>query len=105
MHSGERDAAIAALSERIKVVKDDAHTYELLAKALESAGRSVAQHRALAESYFYKGNLAAAVDQLELALKVRNGDYYELSGADARLREVRAQLEIERAAEKALKIG
>jgi predicted Zn-dependent protease len=102
---GQREAAIAALNERIKLVKDDAHTYELLSKALESAGRSVAQHRAQAEAYYYKGNLAGAVDQLELALKVPKGDFYELSGAEARLRDLRVQLEAERAAEKALKIG
>jgi predicted Zn-dependent protease len=102
---GERDAAIAALTERTKLVKDDAVTYELLSRALESAGRSVAHHRAQAEAYYYKGNLAGAVDQLELALKVRGGDFYELSGAEARLREIRVQLETERAAEKALKIG
>jgi predicted Zn-dependent protease len=105
MLEGERDAAIAALNERIKLIKDDAFTYELLSKALQSAGRSVAQHRAQAEAYYYKGNLAGAVDQLELALKVPKGDFYELSGAEARLRDIRVQLETERAAEKALKIG
>jgi beta-barrel assembly-enhancing protease len=104
MLNGDRDAAIAALRERTKTIKDDSYTYELLSKALESAGRSVAQHRAQAEAYYYKGNLAAAADQLELALKIRGGDFYELSGAEARLREIRVQLETERAAEKALKI-
>jgi predicted Zn-dependent protease len=105
MLDGDRDAAIAALTERTKQVKDDAYTYELLSKALGSAGRSVAQHRAQAEAYYYKGNLGAAADQLELALKVPNGDFYELSGAEARLRDIKVQWEAERAAEKALKIG
>jgi predicted Zn-dependent protease len=105
MLSGEREAAIAALNERLKLVKDDAMTYELLSKALGSEGRSVAQHRAQAEAYYYKGNLRAAVDQLESALKVPNGDFYELSGAEARLRDIKVQWENERAAEKALKIG
>ena len=49
--------------------------------------------------------LAASVDQLELAVKqTRGSDFYEMSMAESRLREMRAQLEIQKAAEKALKI-
>ena len=65
----------------------------------------LAQHRAQAEAYYRRGNLAAAVAQLELATKVRDADYYELSIAEARLRDLRSQLQIEREAEKALKLG
>jgi hypothetical protein len=36
---------------------------------------------------------------------VRGSDFYELSTAESRLRELRQQLENERAAEKALKIS
>jgi len=46
-----------------------------------------------------------AVDQLELATKVRDSNFYELSMAEARLRELRSQLAIEREAEKALKLS
>jgi len=35
----------------------------------------------------------------------RGGDFYEMSMAESRLRELRAQLENEKAAEKALKIS
>ena len=45
------------------------------------------------------------MDQLELATKVRGSDYYELSMTEARLRELRSQLRLEREAEKALKLG
>ena len=70
------------------------------------AGRPIAQHRAQAEAYYRRGNLAAAVDQLEIATKqVRGSDFYELSIAESRLRELRVLLENERAAEKALKIS
>ena len=50
-------------------------------------------------------DLAAAVDQLEIAVRNRSSDFYELSSAESRLRELRAMLENERAAEKALKIS
>ena len=85
---------------------DDAHLYELQARAFEQSGRPLAQHRAQAEAYFRRGNLGAAVDQLEIAVKqTRGSDFYELSIAESRLRELRSQLETERAAEKALKIS
>ena len=64
--------------------------YELQARAFEAAGRPIAQHRAQAEAYFRRGNLAAAVDQLEIAVKqTRGSDFYELSIAESRLRELR----------------
>ena len=50
-------------------------------------------------------NLAAAVDQLEIAVKFRNANFYDLSSAESRLRELRTLLENERSAEKALKIS
>jgi hypothetical protein len=38
-------------------------------------------------------------------VKTKGSDFYEMSSAESRLRELRAQLEIEKAAEKALKIS
>ena len=60
-------------------------------RAFSAAGQRLAQHRAQAEAYYLRGNIAAAVDQLELATKVRDMDFYELSKAEARLRELRSQ--------------
>ena len=95
---------IADIDERLRSVTDDATLYELQARAFEASGQRVAQHRAQAEAHVRRGNLAAAVDQLELAVKAKGNDFYQLSSVESRLRELRAQLEIERAAEKALKI-
>ncbi len=96
--------ALAYLEERLRTVQDDARLYEIQARAFEAVGKSVAQHRSLAEAQYRRGNLAAAVEQLEIAVKAK-GDFYESSSAEARLREMRALLENERAAEKALKIS
>ncbi len=105
LQAGRPDEALADLRERLRNVQDDPKLYELQARAYEATGRRVPQHRALAEAYFRRGNLAAAVDQLEIAVKVKGSDFYELSSAEARLRELRALLENERTAEKALKIS
>ena len=106
LQTGRARDALADLDERLRTVQDDARLYELQARAFEAAGRPIAQHRAQAEAHYRRGNLAAAVDPLEIAVKqVRGSDFSELSSAASRLRELRALLENERAAEKALKIS
>jgi predicted Zn-dependent protease len=105
LENGLTAEAIADLNERLKTTQDDARLYELQARAFEASGRRVAQHRAQAEAAYRRGNLPAAVEQLELAVKSRGGDFYEASSAESRLREMQRLLENERAAEKALKIS
>ena len=108
IQSGDPKAALALLEERVRAAPEDARLHELTAKAYAASGRALSQHRAQAEAYYRRGNLAAAVAQLEIASKskpVAGADFYELSSAEARLRELRNQLEIEREAEKALKIS
>ena len=95
----------ADLEDRLRSVQDDAQLYEIQARAFAASGRQIGQHRAQAEAHYRRGNLAAAVDQLEIAVKVKTADFYEISSVESRLRELRALLENERAAEKALKIS
>ena len=47
-------------------------------------------HRAQAEAFLLRGNVPAAIDQLQIAVRSGDGDFYELSAAEARLRELRA---------------
>jgi predicted Zn-dependent protease len=105
LQAGRAREAAADAEERLRSVQDDAQLYEIQARAYAASGRQIAQHRAQAEAYYRRGNLAAAVDQLESAVKGKGGDFYEISSAESRLRELRALLENERAAEKALKIS
>ena len=106
LQSGKSGEVLADLDERLRVIQDDARLYELQARAFEASGQRLAQHRAQGEAYVRRGNLAAAVDQLEIAVKqTRGADFYALSSAESRLRELRALLENERTAEKALKIS
>ncbi len=102
---GRDKEAVAELDERLRTLPEDWHLYDIQARAYDHLGRTTAQHRALAEAYFRKGNLSAAVDQLEIAVKFKGSDFYEVSSAESRLRELRAQLEIQKAAEKALNIS
>jgi predicted Zn-dependent protease len=105
LQKGRNTEVLADLDERLRGVQDDAKLYEFQARALEGTNRRVAQYRAQAEAQYRRGNLAGAVAQLEMAVKVKGSDFYDQSIAESRLRELRAQLENERAAEKALKIN
>ena len=51
--------------------------------------KSMQQHRALAEASFRLGNIRTAIEQLLLAQKAGDGDFYLQSSVDARLRELR----------------
>lgn len=89
--SGKLDAALAAANEELKTTQDDAKLYELAAKIYERKGKKLAQHRAIAEAYFRRDNLRGAIEQLEIAVKAKDGDFYESSGAESRLRELKLQ--------------
>jgi predicted Zn-dependent protease len=106
LDKGQAKEALADLEERLRSVQDDATLWEIQARAFAASGQRIAQHRAQAEAYYRRGNLKAAVDQLEIAVRDKRGsDFYQISSAESRLRELRALLENEREAEKALKIS
>jgi predicted Zn-dependent protease len=102
---GRHAEALADLEERLRKFPDDPRLFELQARSFEATGKPLAQHRAQAEALHRRGNLAAAVQQLDWAVRLKGNDFYEQSSAEARLRELRALLEVERAAEKAMKIS
>jgi predicted Zn-dependent protease len=102
---GRHGEALAELSGQLRKFPEDYRLYELQARAYEATGKPLAQHRAQAEAQYRRGNLAAAVQQLDWAVRLKGNDFYEQSSAEARLRELRALLENERDAEKALKIS
>ncbi len=86
--------ALKFLQEQLQVYPNDSHLYELEARSYAALGKRLQQHRAQSESYFLLGNVPAAIDQLQLGLKAGDGDFYQLSSAEARLRELRA-IEVE----------
>jgi beta-barrel assembly-enhancing protease len=88
---GRIDDALALAIERLKTIQDDPKLHELAAKCFERKGKRMAQHRAIGESYYRRSNLVGAIEQLEIALKARDGDFYEQSSTEARLREFKAE--------------
>lgn len=91
----------AAELARTAVLRDraDPRLWERLARAEERRGNLTTYHRALAEVYVLRGALPSAIEQLELARNAGSRDFHELSAIDARLREVKAEDELRRAAQ------
>ena len=62
--------------------------YKLLAEAEESTGSMIESHIALAEYYFRLGRLRLAMQQLELAKRGAQADYYQRERIEARIEEI-----------------
>jgi beta-barrel assembly-enhancing protease len=83
------EEALRFVEGRLQVVIGDYRFYLLQARCYAALNRRLPQHRAQAEAYLRQGNLPAAIDQLQIGLKSGDGDFFQLSSAEARLRELR----------------
>lgn len=70
----------------------DFRLYGLQAKIFSAQGKRLQQQRAQAEFYFLQGRLKQAVEQLQFAQQSTDGNFFEHSAVDARLRELRKQV-------------
>ncbi|HET9699653.1 MAG TPA: M48 family metalloprotease [Burkholderiales bacterium] len=89
MEDRQYEAALGFLSPRLQLQRGDPRLFQLQSQAYAGLGKRLAQHQSMAEAYVLQGNLTAAIDQLQTALKSGDGDFYQLSAAEARLRELR----------------
>jgi predicted Zn-dependent protease len=89
LHAGEPGEALKFVESRLQSVSDDYRWYLLQSRAYAALGKRLPQHRAQAEAYARMGNVTAAVEQLQIGLKSGDGDFFQLSSAEARLRELR----------------
>jgi predicted Zn-dependent protease len=89
--AGRNDAALATLRDAMRVHPRDAHLYALQAQTYAALGKRLLQHQAQGEAYALQGSLPAAIEQLQIARTAGDGDFYQLSMVDARLRELRAR--------------
>lgn len=87
--AGEALAALALTQKELQLTPGDPRLHSLQAKAFAAQGMRLQQHRAQAEAYLANGLLIPAIEQLELARKAGDGDFYVLSQVDARLRELK----------------
>src|SRR5438552_6829005 len=84
--------AAAFVSDQLSRFPSDGQLHLLAARSYAAVGKQLLAHRHQAEYYAWQGNLSAAVVQFELAAKAGDGDFYQKSVAESRLREVRQEL-------------
>ncbi len=94
--SEQHDETIAFLREQLAIARNDAKYFELLARSYAQLNRRTLQHQAIAEVYAMAGALPPAIEQLQLARKAADADFYVLSEVDARMRQLTQQLKEQR---------
>lgn len=99
-NSGRIAQAATLARAAVAANRSDPRLWERLSRAEERLGKRTAYHRAQAEVYVLRGSLPAAIEQLELARRAGDGDFYDLSAVDARLRELMAEDQARRAERK-----
>ena len=77
------------LDSQLQLSLSDYKLYGLQARNYAAQGKRLQQHRAQAEFYLLQGQLGQAVEQLQFAQQATDGNFYEQSAVDARLRELR----------------
>ena len=68
---------------------EDVRLHKMRAESYAGLGQRAMQHRALAEVFILQGQTAGAIEQLQLAQRAGDANFYEMSSIDARLREMR----------------
>jgi predicted Zn-dependent protease len=86
-----RPADAAAFAEKQLVrFPEDGPLHQIAARAYAAQNMRLKQHEHQGEFYAWAGNLPGAIDQLELAAKAGDGDFYQISVVESRLRKLRS---------------
>ena len=88
------DEAVEFLENYVKIFKSDPEIYKLLAKAYALNGRQVLQYESLSESFYYSYDLQEAIVQMDMAVRARDGNFYEKSRVESRLKQLQREKEI-----------
>jgi predicted Zn-dependent protease len=94
-----RNVEAAAFAERqLARFTDDGPLHLIAARAYAAQDKKLMQHKHQGEYYAWQGNLRGAIDQLEIATKSGDGDFYQASVVDMRLRTLRREMAEEKKA-------
>lgn len=96
------DKAIQLIQQKQATFPEDAYFYDILAKAYNAKNKNLQRFQAQSESYYRKYNLKKAIEQMEFAVKAKDGNFYEHSIVETRLKEFKRMLENEKSADERL---
>jgi len=83
------DDAVQFLGEKQLAFPNDGYLYQMQSQAYTRLGKNLLRHQAQGEAYFRSYDLAGAIEQMELAARSGDGDFYQLSIVEARLKQLR----------------
>jgi predicted Zn-dependent protease len=96
--SNQHQQAIDTLRTQIAITRSQPAYYALLGRSYQALGRQSLHHQSMGEMYALLGIKPAALQQLELARRANDGDFYTMSEIDARVRELQAEMRREQEA-------
>ena len=94
--TNQHQAAIEFLRKQEAIARTQPAYHALLGRSYAALNRRSLQHQSIAEMYALLGAPQAAVNQLELARRASDGDFFTMSEIDARLRELQAEVKRDR---------
>ena len=65
-----------------------------MSKAQAKEGKVLLKHENLAEAFYYRYNIKEAITLLDLAVRAKDGNFYEKSRVESRLKELQKELEL-----------
>jgi predicted Zn-dependent protease len=89
------DEALTIVNADVQIYTTDPRIRGLQAKTYGLLGKRLREHWAQAEAYALQGQLLPAIEQLLMAQRAPDGDFYDRSQVDARLRELKQRREEE----------
>ena len=82
---------INLLQNYLLIHPEDSNLYELMAKAQAAKGKVLLQHENLAEAFYYRYNIKEAITHLDLAERAKDGNFYEKSRVESRLKALKRE--------------
>lgn len=82
------DDVLKLINEKQNSYPDDPYLYELKSRAYTAQGKALLRHQAQGEAYYRRYDLQRAIEQMDLAAKAPDGDFYQKSIVEARLKQL-----------------
>ena len=90
----DTEKAIKLLKKIAQKFPNDPILYELFAKGYSNLGKKLLQYENLAEAAYYSFNLQEAIIRMDLAIKANDGDFYQKSRIESRLKQFQREHQI-----------
>jgi beta-barrel assembly-enhancing protease len=94
LETQDSEKAIKLLKENEQKFSQDPILYKLFAKGYANQGKKLLQYENLAEAAYYNFNLQEAIISMDLAIKANDGDFYQKSRVESRLKQFQKEQQI-----------